>query len=133
MMRAYTNLLVSFIAVGSLLFGAAALASGHWIFENPKEPAMTPDLNLGKMNYDAYCASCHGKTAGGTGKGPTFISKVYHPGHHSDGAFYLAAKQGARAHHWKFGDMPAVPEVNDSQLEYIVNYVRAVQRANDLF
>ena len=94
---------------------------------------MTPLLNLGKMNYEAYCASCHGKTARGTDKGPTFISKVYHPGHHSDGAFYLAAKRGARAHHWKFGDMPPVPEVNDSQLEYIVNYVRAVQRANGLF
>ena len=27
----------------------------------------------------------------------------------------------------------AVPEVNDSQLEYIVMYVRAVQKANGLF
>lgn len=128
-----TYFFVLFIAFSGLVFGTAAIASGHWIYENPKEPDMTPDLNLGKMNYDAYCASCHGKTARGTDKGPTFISKVYHPGHHGDGAFYLASKQGARAHHWKFGNMPPVPEVNDSQLEYIVNYVRAVQRANGLF
>ena len=30
----------------------------------------------------------HGR---GTDKGPTFISRIYHPGHHGDGAFYMFA------------------------------------------
>lgn len=94
---------------------------------------MTPTLSIGKMNYEAYCASCHGKTARGTDKGPTFISKIYHPGHHGDGAFLVATKQGARAHHWKFGNMPPVKDVNATQLQAIVEYVRAVQQANGLF
>ena len=115
------------------LFAFGVPAAQKAIYDNPVEPEMTPELNLGKMSYDAYCASCHGKTAGGTDKGPTFISRIYHPGHHGDGAFYLAPKNGARAHHWPFGDMKPVPEVNDSQLEYIVKYVRAVQKANGLF
>jgi mono/diheme cytochrome c family protein len=115
------------------MFAFAVLAAQKAIYESPLEPKMTPDLNVGRMNYEAYCASCHGKTARGTDKGPTFISRIYHPGHHSDGAFFVAARNGARAHHWQFGNMDPVPEVNDSQLEYIVKYVRAVQQANGIF
>lgn len=103
------------------------------MFDKPAEPEMTPALNLGKMNYDAYCASCHGKTARGTDKGPTFISRIYHPGHHGDGAFFLAPKNGVRAHHWPFGNMPPVKGVTDAQLQSILQYVRAVQQANGLF
>ncbi len=45
----------------------------------------------------------------------------------------VAPKRGTRAHHWKFGDMKPVEGVADAQLELIVEYVRAVQRANGLF
>lgn len=102
-------------------------------FDNPADPEMTPRLRLGKMNYDAYCASCHGKRARGTDKGPTFISRIYHPGHHGDPAFFIASKRGARAHHFQFGDMRPVKGVNDAHLKTIIQYVRAVQRANGLF
>jgi mono/diheme cytochrome c family protein len=96
-------------------------------------PETTPELGVGKMNYDAYCASCHGMNAVGTDKGPTFLHRVYHPGHHSDKAFLVAPRQGARAHHWKFGDMMPVEKVTDAQLETIVKYVRALQKANGVF
>jgi len=98
-----------------------------------KTPKMTPALNLGKMNYDALCSSCHGKNAAGTDKGPTFLNRVYHPGHHGDGAFFIAPKNGARAHHWKFGDMPPVKDITDGQIRKIVPYIRAVQKENGLF
>lgn len=122
---------VAVLLVPALTLGLAAAQRG--IFENPVEPKMTPALNLGKLNYEAYCASCHGKTAGGTDKGPTFISKIYHPGHHGDGAFFIAPKRGVRAHHWPFGDMPPVDGVNDAQIQSILEYVRAVQQANGVF
>ncbi len=127
---------VAILAVATLmipLFAFGVPAAQRAIYENPVEPKMTPELNLGKMSYESFCASCHGKTAGGTDKGPTFISRIYHPGHHSDGGFFVAARNGVRAHHWQFGNMPPVPEVNDSQLEYIVKYIRAVQQANGVF
>jgi mono/diheme cytochrome c family protein len=108
-------------------------AAPKGIFENPVEPELTPILNLGKMNYEVNCASCHGKTARGTDKGPTFISKIYHPGHHGDGAFYLATRNGVRAHHWPFGNMPRIPQVSDQQIKLIINYVRAIQKANGVF
>ena len=129
----------------SLLFGAAIIVISVTViidqaeggrsatYKNPIEPKMTPQLNLGKMNYDIFCSACHGKTAGGTNKGPTFISRIYHPGHHGDGAFYMAPKRGVRAHHWQFGDMKAVPGVNDEQLSTIVRYIRAVQKINGIF
>ena len=132
-------------ATWAIFFGAALFVLGiavgtvpaagqqKAIYPNPAEPALTPQLNLGRMNYEAYCASCHGKTAGGSDKGPTFITRIYHPGHHGDRAFMVAPKRGARAHHWPFGDMKPVPGVSDNQLLLILKYVRAVQKANGVF
>lgn len=98
-----------------------------------KQPKMSPALNVGKLNYEAKCAKCHGQNIAGTDKGPTFLHRVYHPGHHGDGAFYIAAKRGAQAHHWPFGNMPAVKGVTDEQIKSIILYVRAMQQANGLF
>jgi mono/diheme cytochrome c family protein len=122
-------------AVLAALAVAAGPAAGQQsaIFPNPVEPKPGPDINLGRMNYEARCATCHGKTGGGTDRGPTFISRIYHPGHHGDAAFLIAPKQGVRAHHWGFGDMPPVPGVTDAELQSILRYVRAVQKANGVF
>lgn len=124
---------VAFVAVLMWETGGGAHAGSHQYFKNPKEPELTPQLRLGKMNYDIFCAECHGKKAGGTAKGPTFIHRVYHPGHHGDGAFLVAPKIGARAHHWKFGNMKPVKGVVDAQIADIIAYIRAVQKANGLF
>jgi hypothetical protein len=37
-----------------------------------------------------------------------------------------------RAHHWRFGNMPPVDGVNRAEVEKIVAYVRALQRANGI-
>ncbi len=121
------------VAAGLAAASGAGLAESDAIYPNPKEPEMTPRLQLGVMNYAVYCAFCHGKAASGSESGPTFIHRIYQPGHHTDGHFFAAAKNGTIAHHWKFGDMPPVEEANDTQLELIVEYIRAVQRANGLF
>jgi len=94
---------------------------------------MTPHLDVDKMNFNKFCASCHGASGRGTDKGPTFISWMYHPGHHGDGAFYIAAKRGVRAHHWPSGDMKPVPGITDAKIKSIVAYIRAMQKANGLF
>jgi cytochrome c1 len=43
-------------------------------------------------------------------------------------SFALAVKHGARAHHWAFGDMPAMPHVTDAEVAQITRYVRWLQR-----
>ncbi|MBT5107528.1 MAG: cytochrome c [Rhodospirillaceae bacterium] len=127
-----------FILAGALFLVASPVlpTSGAQAEEKaPKivEPKLTGKLMLGKLAFGSYCAECHGEQGGGTDKGPPFLHRVYHPGHHADGSFYRAAKSGARAHHWKFGDMAPVPKVTDPQLENIVKYIRALQQANGLF
>ena len=37
-------------------------------------------------------------------------------------------KYGARAHHWKFGDMAPVPGVTPDDVAHITAYVREQQR-----
>ena len=61
------------------------------------------------------------------------MSPVYNSRHHPDRAFFIAATQGARAHHWQFGDMPPVDGVTEQQIGMIVEYVRAMQNENGLF
>ncbi len=129
-LRRITGVLGAAVIVVAGQLTAAAQQSGARPVIQPK---LTPPLSLGKMNYDAYCAECHGKNAAGSNKGPTFLHRLYHPGHHGDAAFMIAPRRGARAHHWKFGDMKPVKGVTDAQLSTIVDYVRAVQRANGMF
>ena len=87
----------------------------------------------GEGLFNANCAACHGPGASGTDQGPTFISGIYHPGHHADFSFVSAMRNGVRAHHWRFGDMPPVPGLSDQDVETIICYVREVQRQNGLF
>ncbi|SEO20338.1 Cytochrome c [Pseudorhodobacter antarcticus] len=88
---------------------------------------------MGKRGFDAVCAACHGTNAQGRdGVAPPLVHRIYEPGHHGDMAFVLAAKNGVAAHHWPFGNMPAVEGVTDSDVLNIVAYVRALQRENGI-
>lgn len=78
--------------------------------------------------FAANCAACHGGRADGTDVGPPLVHRLYVPGHHSDAAFQSAVKNGVFAHHWDFGDMPAVAGVSEEEVAAIVGYVRGLQR-----
>ncbi len=88
----------------------------------------------GEIIYDAACASCHGANAAGQdGVAPPLVHRIYEPSHHGDMAFVLAARNGVRAHHWSFGDMPPVEQrMTDAEVGLIVAYVREMQRANGI-
>lgn len=86
----------------------------------------------GRRTYDTVCADCHGAHGAGTSKGPPLIHDIYNPGHHGDESFYRAVRSGARQHHWRFGDMPAQPEVSALQIAAILRYVREMQVANGI-
>ena len=122
--------LVLAVAVASVVAasGAAGAAENEIVV-----PALSPAAEDGKVAFDAHCAACHGLNAAGTDKGPTFLLRVYHPGHHADQSFLIAVLRGARQHHWRFGDMKSVPEVDAATVERIVRYIRELQKANGIF
>jgi len=94
------------------------------------DPGPAPaELAEGERLYGRSCARCHGGRAVGTDAGPPLIHIVYEPNHHGDVAFQRAAKFGVPAHHWTFGNMPPVPEVDEAAVEQITAYVRWLQRA----
>lgn len=91
--------------------------------------ASLPDeFKVGEAKFNNTCARCHGGEAKGTNQGPPLVHKYYEPNHHGDEAFYRAAANGVRAHHFSFGDMPALSGVTREDMKSIIPYVRWLQR-----
>lgn len=112
------------IVLVALLGGGAGL-----IYEWRAPPSLSAQALAGKAPFDANCAACHGAAGVGTDRGPPLVHQIYNPGHHPDAAFFSAAHNGVRHHHWHFGDMPPQPQVTDADLAAIVAYVRGLQEA----
>lgn len=91
----------------------------------PPTPAQHRD---GEALFNANCASCHGESARGTDQGPALLHIIYEPSHHGDASFVLAAQRGVVAHHWQFGNMPPLPQLDSAALRKIIAYVRWAQR-----
>ena len=83
----------------------------------------------GRELYGQACAVCHGQALEGTNAGPTFLDRIYAPGHHADIAFIFAVERGVRAHHWNFGNMAPVEGLEHEQVLAIIAFIREQQRA----
>ena len=133
-------------ALAIVVLGLAALGAGYLLMPQDADPtdagaAMVdvamPDLAgaaaAGQGAFATHCADCHGPAAAGReGAGPPLIHRIYEPSHHGDMSFVLAVRQGVIAHHWTFGNMPAVPGVSDEEIADIIAFIRTVQRANGI-
>ncbi len=97
-------------------------------------PAVLSDnAQIGKLAFDAKCASCHGTNAAGQDAvAPPLIHKIYESNHHGDESFQQAAEKGVRGHHWPFGNMPPVEGLTRGDVKMIVAYIRELQRANGI-
>lgn len=120
------------------IIGAVALIGVVFM---PVSSAVTTDTGVrvpfkqavGFNLFKKSCAQCHGEWAKGSDQGPPLVHDFYKPSHHGDGAFYSAALNGVKAHHWRFGDMPPVEGVKRRDIARIVEYVRWLQQANKLY
>ena len=110
-------------------------APGAARVDQPPAPVLdvAETARQGEELFNANCSACHGLEAVGTSLGPPFIHRVYHPGHHPDFSIRNAVAQGVPQHHWPFGDMAPVPNVEGQDVEKIICYIRQTQRAEGLF
>jgi len=113
-----------------LLAGACSKAS-----DKPLEGASSKDTvaAAGGSLFRQYCQTCHGPQASGSNFGPPLVHASYKPNHHPDAAFYRAAQSGARAHHWKFGNMPPVAGIRTEEITQIIAYIRGLQREAGIY
>ena len=114
-------------AVGLIALFSLSVQAQSWQVPKPS-PGLMPNSAAGKTLFAKHCAACHGTELKGSDKGPPLLHRIYEPSHHADAAFQLAAKNGVRAHHWKFGDMAPVPQVTSDDVAHITAYVRSEQR-----
>lgn len=114
------------------LFTATRGAHAQAVSVPAPSAGLMPNPSKGKILFGQKCASCHGVDLKGrdTGsdRGPPFLHPVYEPSHHGDAAFQNAVANGVRAHHWKFGNMPAVKGVTPDEVAHLTAYVRMEQR-----
>ena len=114
--------------------GATSVVPGAPLVDVVLPAEFSARARQGEIYFNAVCAACHGANAAGQdGVAPSFVHRIYEPSHHGDMAFVLAARNGVRAHHWPFGNMPPIEQrLTDGELGAIVSYVRELQRANGI-
>ena len=127
-------LLVLAVVVGGawVMINEATKTSGPEAKVAVKVPAFSAVGQQGAIAYAANCAACHGANGSGGDGGPPLVHKIYNPGHHADGAFFLALQRGVSQHHWRFGNMPPQPQVSAGDTKAIIAYVRELQTANGI-
>ena len=104
----------------------------------PTATRTTANRDNAPINYDGEesflnrCSVCHGETANGTQSGPPLVNRLYEIGHHPNFSFHNAVNKGVISHHWNFGDMPPIPNVEPAEIDAIICHVRDLQRAEGL-
>lgn len=94
-------------------------------------PQLSAPANAGKQAFEQVCAACHGVALRGSDTGPSLLHPFYAPGSgHGDDIITSAVINGAKAHHWKFGDMPKPEGIKPGQEKELLAYIRAMQAAN---
>lgn len=140
------------IAITAVAVGLIA-ALGYWVFLGSQNPeaevattitggplvdvfvpsTFTANAQIGEQVYTSVCADCHGSNAAGQdGVAPPLVHIIYEPSHHGDEAFQRAAANGVQAHHWPFGNMPAVSGLTRGDVAMVVAYIRELQQANGI-
>lgn len=113
---------------------SAAMEEGTALVAIKTPESYSKNAQIGKRLFEAKCADCHGPNAvGKAGVAPPLIHIIYEPNHHGDESFQRAVALGVRAHHWKFGNMPAVAGLTRAEVKSIIAYVRELQKHNGIF
>ena len=95
---------------------------------------LSQKAQIGKQAFEVSCVSCHGENAASIGcVAPPLVHAIYERRLHGDESFQQAAAVGVRAHHWKFGNIPAVEGVTRGNIKMVTAYIRELQHANGIY
>ena len=121
--------LISCPAAVFVVFGTSGLDAFD---ESPSVPVSSLSIQLGGIAFAEECASCHGRTARGTERGPDLIHPDYGPGRRSDAQFRRAIREGKQARRAGYQNMPPAMNGSERHLNRLIVFLREVQRANGI-
>lgn len=75
------------------------------------------------------CATCHGPNLEGTVMGPSLLDPRYDAAVLGDEQIRAAVRNGVRFKNWQAGVMPALPHLDDDDIDAIIAFVRSEQRS----
>lgn len=112
---------------------AQAASTGDTAMVAITMPNISGNAEVGEYIFESTCAACHGaKGVGNVEAGPPLIHKIYEPSHHGDESFQRAVANGVTSHHWRFGNMPRIEGLTRGDVAMVIDYIRAIQRANGI-
>ncbi|MBL4748903.1 MAG: cytochrome c [Magnetovibrio sp.] len=97
---------------------------------SPIIPELSAKATHGRELINAQCADCHG--VDGTGhstKGPPLLHPMYREEIFPDFHFKRVLREGRPQNNWRFGPMPAQPQLSDADMVDIIAFVREVHTA----
>ncbi len=124
---ALARTMLGFAVLGCVTFGLLAGCG-----DSDPDDSGSGSPSSGEELYQQRCSNCHGSDLRGTPAGPSQLSIIYEPGHHPDEAYRSAVENGAKAHHWEFGDMPPINGLSSAEVDEIIAYIREVQKREGL-
>lgn len=129
------NLLIglALIACPAIVFAIFGIAGLEVFFEDDNAAPGRSPIEEGRLAFATECAGCHGRMAEGTGRGPALIDPVWGPSRFGDDAFRRAVREGVPSRLWRFGDMPAFPDLPEREVDRILAFVRQVQRTQGVW
>ena len=100
---------------------------------SPTIPELSASALHGREIINTQCAECHGVDGtGGSRKGPPILHSMYRDEIFPDFVFKRSVLEGKREKNWRFGPMPAMPDLSDEDVDGVIAFVREVQRATGM-
>jgi len=94
---------------------------------SPKIPVLSASAQLGRNIINTQCAKCHGVDGTGDSKdGPPLLHPMYREEVYPDHHFKRVLKEGRPQTNWRFGPMPAQPQLSDEDINGVIAYIREV-------
>lgn len=100
---------------------------------SPVIPQLSASAEHGRTIINTQCAECHGVDGtGGSRKGPPILHSMYRAEIFPNFVFKRSVLEGKREKNWRFGPMPAMPELSEADVNGVIAFVREVQTATGI-